>query len=57
MAQYRAVTGVKARVRWWQRLLSLVGLAVLVLIMGALVAGSVGLLFFAARILLEIVVG
>ena len=57
MAKYRAITGVKARVRWWQRILSLAALAVLVVIMGALLAGVVGLLFFAARIILELLVG
>ena len=57
MSKYRAVTGVKARVKWWQRILSLLGLALLVVLMGAMVAAGAGALFIAARIILEIVVG
>ena len=51
------MTGVGARVRWWQRLLSLVGVAVLVLVMGIIIALLVLVLFVAADVILEIVVG
>lgn len=57
LAKHRAVTGINAHVRWYQRVSSLVGIAVLVVLMGVLVAVSVGVAFFAARILLELLVG
>lgn len=56
LARYRAVTGVKAHVRWYDRLFSLVGLAVLVVVMGALLAISVGVLIIGARVLLDVLV-
>ena len=57
LTKHRAVTGINAHVRWYQRASSLIGIAVLVVLMGALVAVSVGVTFFAARILLELLVG
>jgi len=57
LAKHRAVTGINAHVRWYQRVGSLVGIAVLVVFMGALLAISAGVAFFAARILLETIVG
>ncbi len=56
LAKYRAVTGSQARVRWWQKLVSLAALALLVLLTGALVAAVMGALVIAARLLLDIIV-
>jgi hypothetical protein len=53
--RYREVTGRRARVRWWQRLRALVVLAVLVIILGMLVAVVIGIAFLAGTILLETV--
>ncbi len=57
LAKHRAVTGINAHVRWYQRVGSLVGIVVLVAIMGVLVAVAIGVAFFAARIVLELLVG
>jgi hypothetical protein len=57
LAPHRAITGRGAHVRWWERLLSLVGLGAMVVMIGALVAALAGGLFFGARIALELVVG
>ena len=57
LAKHRAVTGINAHVRWYERVGSLVGIVVLVAIMGVLVAAAVGVAFFAARIVLELLVG
>ena len=57
LAKHRAVTGINAHVRWYQRLGSLAGIVVLVLVMGVLLAVGVGVAFFGARILLEVLVG
>ena len=57
LAKHRPVTGINARVRWYHRVRSIAGIAVLVAVMGVLVAASVGVAFFAARIVLELLVG
>ena len=57
LARHRAVTGINAHVRWYQRVGSLVGIAALVTFMGVLLAVSMGVVFFAARILLELAIG
>ena len=57
LSRHRAVTGINAHVRWYQRVSSLVGIVVLVAIMGVLVAVAIGVAFFAARIVLELLVG
>ncbi len=57
LAKHRAVTGINAHVRWYQRIGSLAGIIVLVAIMGTLVAASVGLMFVAARVVLDILIG
>ena len=57
LAKHRAVTGINAHVRWYQRLGSLAGIVVLVVVMGVLLAVGVGVAFFGARILLEVLVG
>ncbi len=57
LAKHRAITGLNAHVRWYQRIFSLVGIVVLVGIMGVLVAILVGTAFVAARVLLELLVG
>lgn len=57
LARHRAVTGINAHVRWYQRVSSLIGIVVLVAVMGVLVAVGIGVAFFAARILLELLVG
>ncbi len=57
LAKHRAVTGINAHVRWYQRVGSLAGIAALVVLIGVLLAGSVGVAFIAARIILELLVG
>ncbi len=57
LAKHRPVTGINAHIRWYQRVRSLIGIAVLVAFMGVLVAVSIGVAFFAARIVLELLVG
>lgn len=57
LAKHRAITGINARVRWYQRVGSLAGIIVLVAITGTLVALSVGLMFVAARVILDILIG
>ncbi len=57
LAKHRAITGINAHVRWYQRIASLVGIVVLVGIMGVLVAALMGAAFIAARIVLELLVG
>lgn len=57
LAKHRAVTGINVHVRWYQRVSSLIGIVVLVFIMGVLVAAAIGVAFFAARIVLELLVG
>lgn len=57
LAQYRPVTGINAHIRWYHKIRSIIGIVVLVGVMGVLVAASVGVAFFAARIVLELLVG
>jgi hypothetical protein len=57
LAKRRPVTGINAHIRWYQRARSLIGIVVLVGLMGVLVAVSIGVAFFAARIVLELLVG
>jgi hypothetical protein len=57
LAKHRPVTGINAHIRWYHRVRSIVGIAILVAVTGVLVAVSVGVAFFAARIMLELLVG
>lgn len=57
LAKHRAVTGINAHVRWYHRVGSLGGILVLVAVMGVLLAACIGVAFFAARIILELLVG
>lgn len=57
LAKHRAVTGLNAHVRWYQRVRSLIGIVALVVIMGLVLAAMVGGAFFGARIALEMLVG
>ncbi len=57
MAKHRAVTGINVHVRWYERVRSLIGIAVLVVFMGVLLAVTAGALFFSARITLDLLVG
>jgi hypothetical protein len=57
LSRHKAVTGLKARVRWWQRIFSLLCLLIVVAIVGTLLAFSVGLLVLIARLLLDVIVG
>ena len=54
--RHKAVTGIKARVRWWERIVSLVSLLILVGIIGLLLALSVGLVALGGRVLLDVIV-
>ena len=56
LSKHKAVTGLKARVRWYERVMSFFGLLVLVGIMGLLLALSVGLVAIGGRILLDVIV-
>ena len=56
LAKYRAVTGVKARIRWWERLRGLIGLAALIVILGAALALLVILFFAGLRVVLELII-
>ena len=56
LSKHTAVTGLKARVRWYERVMSFIGLLVLVGIMGLLLAFSVGLVAIGGRILLDVIV-
>lgn len=49
----RAVVGTKAYVRWWQRVLALLALVVLVVAIGFAFAAAVGLMVVVAGFLLE----
>ena len=57
LAKHRAITGINVHVRWYQRVSSLIGIVVLVAVMGVLVAAAIGVVFVAARIILELLVG
>ena len=56
LTRHKAVTGLKARVRWWERIVSLVSLLILVGIIGLLLALSVGLVALGGRVLLDVIV-
>ena len=56
LTRHKAVTGLKARVRWWERIVSLVSLLTLVGIIGLLLALSVGLVALGGRVLLDVIV-
>ena len=56
LAKHRAVTGLGARIRWWQRVGSLLGIAIVIGVMGLLLAGCVGLIVIGGRVLLDILV-
>ncbi len=56
LLQHKAITGLKARVRWWQRIISLIGLLVVVAVLGVLLALGAGLLVLIARLLLYVIV-
>lgn len=49
----RPVVGPKAYVRWWQRVLALLALVVLVAVIGFALAAAVGLMVVVAGFLLE----
>lgn len=55
LSKYRAVTGVKARIRWWERLRGLVGLGMMIVIIGAGIALMVVLFLAGVRVALEII--
>lgn len=57
LAKHRAVTGINAHVRWYQRIGSLIGIAVLVSLMGVLLAVSIGVFYVGVRVGLELLVG
>ena len=56
LSKHKAVTGLKARIRWYERVVSFLGLLVLVGIIGLLLALSVGLIAIGGRILLDVIV-
>ncbi len=56
IAHHKAVTGLKARVRWWQRIVSLVGLVIVIGLLGVMLAFGIGLLVLIGRILLDVIV-
>ena len=56
LSKHKALTGLKARIRWYERVMSFIGLLVLVGIMGLLLALSVGLVAIGGRILLDVIV-
>lgn len=49
----RVIVGKKAYVRWWQRVLAAVALAVLVMIIGVAITAAAGLLVLVAGLLFE----
>ena len=56
LTRHKGLTGLKARVRWWERIVSLVSLLILVGIIGLLLALSVGLVALGGRVLLDVIV-
>tara|TARA_Y100001936_G_C15945471_1_gene597127 strand:+ start:62 stop:289 length:228 start_codon:yes stop_codon:yes gene_type:complete len=56
LSKHKALTGLKARIRWYERVMSFVGLMVLVGIIGLLLALSVGLVAIGGRVLLDVIV-
>jgi|GEM_PF-3348657 len=57
LRNHRAVVGLDARVRWWERVRAAVILFVMVVALGALVAVFVAFLAFLGTVLLEILAG
>jgi len=57
LAKHRAITGINAHVRWYERVRSLLGITALVVLIGVLLAMSAGVVFVAARVILELLVG
>jgi len=55
LRRYREIHGRRARIRWWHRLRAIVVLAALVALLGVLLAGLVGVLFFVMTFILEAV--
>ena len=56
LAAHRAITGLDARIRWWQRLMSLIGIALIIGIMGILLAVGAGAIVIGGRVLLDVLV-
>ena len=54
---HRAVTGIDARIRWYERVRALLILFVVVLVLGAGLAVLIGLVFLLASVFLEILAG
>lgn len=57
LRHHRAVVGLDARVRWWERVRAAVILIVMVVALGALLAIFVAFLIFLGTVLLEILAG
>lgn len=55
--QHRAVTGLDAQVRWYERVRSFLLLCLMLITLGVAFAGAVALMFFAGSILLEVLAG
>lgn len=56
LSKYRAVTGVRARIRWWERGRSLLGLAFMVVLLGMALAAVLLLLAMGFRVGLELII-
>ena len=56
LSKHKAVTGINARVRWWQRIGSLILLVIVVVMLGVLLAFGAGLLVFIGRLFLDVIV-
>lgn len=54
---HRAVTGIDARIRWYERVRALFVLIVVVLVLGAGLAVLIGLVFLLGSVFLEILAG
>ncbi len=55
LRRHREIHGRRARIRWWHRIRAIVILAALVVLLGVLLAGLVGILFFVMTFILEAV--
>ena len=55
LRRHREVHGRRARIRWWHRVRAIVVLVGLVALLGVLLAGMVGVLFFVMTFILEAV--
>jgi len=55
LRRHREVHGRRARIRWWHRVRAIVVLVALVALLGVLLAGTVGVLFFVMTFILEAV--